>query len=71
MPDLYPKSREELLDENKRLLAKIVELEAAAAALQRSVTARDGEIAVLRRRKPPHKLDPKATDAFRRPAYSR
>jgi hypothetical protein len=63
----YPKSREELLAENAELLSKVAGLEAFSRSQEQIIIAKEREVEVLRRRKPPHVLDPKATDSFRRP----
>lgn len=71
MADVYPKSRDELSAENNQLKDKIAGLETIAGQLESALRNKEAEIAMLRRRKPPHQLDKDATDVFRRPAYSR
>lgn len=72
MADDYPKSYEELATENATLRATVSRLETSLGSMQSAVVSRDAEIARLRKPRPaPRKLDPDATDKFRRPAYSR
>lgn len=71
MADPYPKPYEELVAENATLRAAISRLETSIGSLQSTVIARETEIANLRMPRPaPRKLDPAATDKFRRPAFS-
>lgn len=72
MADPYPKTYEDLVTENAALRATASRLETSIGSLQSTVIARETEIAGLRKPRPaPRKLDPDATDKFRRPAYSR
>jgi mannose-1-phosphate guanylyltransferase len=72
MADQYPKSYDELVEENAALRATVERLERSVSSLQSTVIARDSDIAQLRKPKAaPRRLDPDATDAFQRPARLR
>jgi len=72
MADQYPKSYDELVEENAALRGTVARLEQSVSTLQSTVIARDSDIAQLRKpRAAPRRLDPDATDAFRRPVYRR
>lgn len=66
--DAYPKSREELQSDNAKLEDKVREVEQHARMLETTLRNKESEIAMLRRRKPPHTLSPDAVDKFSRPA---
>ena len=69
MPDVYPKSREELETENKQLRARVDQQQSSIGTRQAQLFARDAEIGRLRNpKKPLRQLDQDAVDAFQRPA---
>jgi hypothetical protein len=72
MADQYPKSYDELVEENAAQRVTIARLEQSVSTLQSTVIGRDSDIAQLRKPKtPPRVLDPNAKDAFQRPARLR
>ena len=71
MSDPYPKSREELEQQNAELLAMVARLQASLGSAQSTIIARDAEIMQLRNPRPkPRVLDPAAEDSFQRPAFT-
>lgn len=67
----YPKSPEELQAEILSLKGKLATADSLLRVAADAIKSRDDQIAILRRRKPPHVLDKGSTDAFQRPAFSR
>lgn len=71
MTDRYPKSREELEIQIEQLQTKLEWNDRLLKIAADDIRLKDETIAALRRKKPPHKLDKDAVDAFQRPAFSR